>query len=321
MATVIVKPAIAPRSVRVGLADIVKRTNVSPLRLVVTGVEGVGKSTFAAGAPSPVILGPEDGIPRSLGEVAHYPVPLGGWTWPDVIDAVRALGGDHDFKTLVIDTLDWIEPILWADVCARAGKSSIEEVGGGYGRGYAEAVTGWRSLIAELEAIRRSRGMNIILIAHTTIRSFKNPVGEDYDRFEMKLQKSAAGLWKEWPDAVLFACHDDVVSKDDRTKRARGMSTGARVIRTTHHAAYDAKNRFNLPEELPLSWADFASAVDGGASRAAELRESIGKMLDAEEAKAFAPMVRGMLERAGDDVGKLAQAESWLGAKINQKGA
>jgi len=306
-----------PRPPRVTLASIVKRANNAPLRVLLHGVEGVGKTTFGATAPGAIVLGPEDGIPRELGEVPHFPPPEGGWTWPDVVDAVRALAtGEHDHKTLVVDTLDWLEPLLWAEVCARAGVTAIEDVGGGYGKGYVAALDGWRGFIAELEQLRRAKGMNIILLAHSVIRSFKNPVGDDYDRFEMKLNAKAAGLWKEWPDAVLFAAHDDVASKDSRTKRVRGVSTGARVVRTVHHAAYDAKNRFGLPEELALSWAAFAGAVETGpATRVAELRASIEELLK-EAPERLAKAGAGLLERAGDDPTKLAEAQNWILQKL-----
>lgn len=308
-----------PRAPRVTLASVVKRANASPLRVLLHGVEGVGKTTFGALAPSAVILGPEDGIPRELGEVPHFPMPEGGWTWPDVVDAVRALAaGNHEYQTLVIDTLDWLEPLLWRDVCERNGATSIEEVGGGYGKGYVAALDGWRSFIAELEQLRRAKAMHIILLAHSVIRSFKNPVGDDYDRFELKLNAKAAGIWKEWPDAVLFASHDDVASKDTRTKRVRGISTGARVVRTVHHAAYDAKNRFGLPEELPLSWAEFYAAVEAGpAARVAELRAAIDLLLK-EAPEALVRTATGVVERAGTDVAKLTEAHNWLTQKLEQ---
>lgn len=324
--TAAARPSPAPRVPRVTLASIVKHANNSPLRLVVHGVEGVGKTTFAAGAPAPIILGPEDGIPRALGDVPHFPRPEGGWTWLDAIDAVRALAtGDHAFRTFVLDTLDWLEPLLWAHVCERAGVASIEEVGSGYGKGYSEALTAWRSFIAEVEQLRRAKGMHVVLLAHTVIRTFKNPVGEDFDRFEMKLNAKAAGLWKEWPDAVLFACHDDVAAKDSRTKRVRGVSTGARVLRTVHHAAYDAKNRFDLPEELPLAWEDFEAAVEGqgtagGEERAAKLRAAIEAQLG-DVAEDVREQARAALERAGNDISKLARLDNWVAARAQQKGA
>lgn len=322
------RPAAAPppRAPRVTLASIVHQAKKAPLRVLVHGVEGVGKTTFAAGAPAPIILGPEDGIPRALGDVPHFPHPEGGWTWADAIDAVRALAtGEHGFRTLVVDTLDWLEPLLWAFVCERAGVNSIEEVGGGYGKGYTEALTAWRGFIAELEQLRRAKGMHLVLLAHTVIRTFKNPVGEDFDRYEMKLNAKAAGLWKEWPDAVLFACHDDVASKDKRTKRVRGVSTGARVLRTVHHAAYDAKNRFDLAEELPLDWQDFEAAVEGkgpagGEERVAELRASIEAQLE-DLTEENQEQARAAIERAGDDINKLARLDNWVAARAQQKGA
>lgn len=314
-----VRPAPV-RAPRVTLASVVRRANTAPLRVLLHGVEGVGKTTWGAGAPGAIILGPEDGIPRALGEVPHFPPPDGGWTWLDVVDAVRALaGGEHQHLTLVIDTLDWLEPLLWRQVCAAAGVDSIEDVGGGYGKGHTAALDGWRGLIAELEQLRRAKGMGVVLLAHSVIRSFKNPVGEDYDRFELKLNQKAAGLWKEWPDAVLFACHDDVASKDSRTKRVRGVSTGARVLRTVHHAAYDAKNRLNLPEELPLAWADFAAAVEMGPGlRAAEMRAAIEAQIATLE-PADAVKATDALTRAGEDLTKLAELDNWCAGKPVRK--
>ena len=288
---------------------------MKPLRVLLHGVEKVGKTSTAAGAPSPIFICPEDGIPRALGEVPHYPPPEGGWTWQDVIDAVRALAtGEHEFKTLVIDTVDWIEPLLWRDVCGRSDAASIEDVGGGYGKGYTAALDGWRSLLAELERLR-ARGMHVILLAHSWIRPFKDPVGEGYDRYELKINNKAAGLLKEWCDAVLFAQHEDITTKDKRTKRTRGVSTGARVMFTVHHAAYDAGNRFNLPEMLPLDWAEFMAAVEAPGLAVAATRKAIEESAAALPAE-LAEKARAALGRAGDDPTKLAQLNSWVNTNL-----
>lgn len=310
------RPVVAARTPRVSLASVTSKPNRSPLRVLLYGVEGVGKTTFAAGAPSPVFIGPEDGIPRSVGAVAHFPAPDGGWSWLDVLDAVRALAAPgHDYQTLVIDTLDWLEPLLWRHVCETSGASTIEEVGGGYGRGYTAAIDGWRSLLVEFEQLRRVRGMAVVMLAHSLVKKFNNPTGEDYDRHELKLNAKAAALWREWPDAVLFACHDDVASKDTRTKRVRGVSSGARIMRTVHHAAYDAKNRFALPEELPLAWDDFAAAVEAEpGDRAEALRASVREQFDRLDAETRAK-AEAALERAGDDAAKLERLDNWCAAK------
>jgi len=297
-----------------GLAGVSRTRRQMPMRILLHGVHGVGKTTFAAHAPAPIFLCPEDGIPQSLGDVAHFTAPENGWTWQDVLDSVRALStSDHEYKTLVLDTLDWLEPLLWKHVCESAKVASIEEVGGGYGKGYTAATDGWRVLLAAIERARSLKGMNVVLLAHSMIKAFKDPTSESYDRFELKIHKQASGLWQEWVDAVLFARYEDVVTKDARTKRIRGVSTGARVVYTNHHAAYDAKNRYDLPEELPLSWDEFAEAVQARSpadprALAAVLEENIKRITDKEKLKRATDAVA----RAAGDGAKLAKLNDWV---------
>lgn len=299
---------------RVSLANVSRTRRQMPMRILLHGVEGVGKTTFAAKTPSPIFLCPEDGIPQSLGDVAHFTAPENGWTWQDVLDAVRALStSDHDYKTLVLDTLDWLEPLLWKHICETAKVASIEEVGGGYGKGYTAATDGWRVLLASIERARSLKGMNIVLLAHSTIKAFKDPTSESYDRFELKIHKASAGLWKEWCDAVLFARYEDITTKDARTKRIRGVSTGSRIVYTNHHAAYDAKNRYDLPEELPLSWDEFAAAVQAKSpadpkALASALEENIKRIPDEKKLKKALDAVK----RADGDAVKLAQLNDWV---------
>lgn len=309
------KPS-TPRARRVSLSTVRQSLPDVPLRVLVHGMEGVGKTTFAAGAPAPIFLCPEDGIPRMLGQVAHFPTPATAWTWEDVIDAVRALiDEEHQYGTLVLDTLDWLEPLLFAHVCAANKWASIEEPG--YGKGYTAAIDGWRVLIGELERLRAARGMHLVLLAHSSIRPFKNPEGDDYDRYELKVNAKAAGLWKEWCDCVLFARHDDSAAKDTKTKRVRGVSSGQRVLLTTHHAAYDAKNRYALPERLLLDWAEFYAHVRGDQGRideeVATLRESIAQLDPAKRKLAEEALVR-----AGRDLGRLAQLGNWVAGNLPQ---
>ena len=125
------------------IGSIVRTKRSDPMRLLCHGVEKIGKTTFAAHSPLPIFICPEDGIPQNLGAVPHFPAPEDGWNWQDVLDAIRSLAtGPHDFKTLIIDTLDWLEPLLWRDICEKAHVDSFEEVGGGYGRGFTAAVDG-----------------------------------------------------------------------------------------------------------------------------------------------------------------------------------
>jgi hypothetical protein len=299
------------------LKNVVSGRLVKPMRLLVYGLEGVGKSTFAACAPSPIFLGAEDGTSEL--DVKRFPQPT---CWSDVMEAVSELiATEHEYKTLVIDTLDWMEPICWQQVCiacAKAGRPplrSIEEMG--YGKGYVEAGGFWRQLTAALERLRATRRMDVLLLAHSWIKNFKNPGGEDFDRFEMKLHKGASAHWREWCDAVMFADHDVTTYEDDR-KRVKGIGSGARILRTQHHAAWDAKNRYDLPPELPLDWEAFAEAAAAHRPDDPErLRSQIERALEQVEGnEKLCERVRNALENAGDNAGELARILNKLAAKI-----
>jgi AAA domain len=284
-------PKIAPTPSRMTLASIQRGRTKAPLRILLHGVPGVGKTTFAASAPGAVFLGREDG--GGLLDLARFPRPE---TWSEVLAAVRTLAAEkHDFKTLVIDTLDSLEPLCWRAVCERDGKATqIEEVGGGYAKGYNVAVDEWRVLIAALERLR-DVGMHVVLLAHTAVKNFKNPEGPDYDRYIMKLHEKAGGAFVEWCDTVLFAQFEGYVSTDKKGGKGKGKSSDLRVAYTRRHAAYDAKNRHALPETLPLSWDDFWTAVNAAPDPeklAAEARE-LAKGFTGELAQRMSVAIKG----------------------------
>jgi hypothetical protein len=228
---------------------------MEPLSLLVYGVEGVGKTSFAAGAPSPLILGAEAGS-AEIGHVRR----LSPTSFGDVLGILEELAaGAHNFRTVGIDSIDWLEPLVWRAVCDQHGKSDIEAFG--YGKGYGYALDEWRRLLRSLDVVR-SKGINTVLIAHSAIKPWKNPDGADFDRWTMKLNDKAGSLVREWSKAVLFANFErGVVEKDNR---AKGVDTGKRLLFTRMSASYDAKNRLWLPPEMPLGWAPFARAVRAG---------------------------------------------------------
>ncbi len=239
------------------------------LRIVVYGVEGVGKSMFGANSPGPIFLGAEDGSGEL--DVERFPRPH---TWADALEAIEVLRTTtHEHETLVVDSLDWLEPMVWAHTCEKWGKPTIESFG--YGKGYGEALTEWRAFFAALERLQRERKMSLILLAHAVVGTFKNPDANqgDFDHYTLKLHKGAAGLAKEWAKALLFGNYElATVEKDGRT---RGMSTGKRVLYTQKRAAYDAKNRLLLPPEIKLSWGAFMRAVREGREVRTELAAAL----------------------------------------------
>ncbi|WP_165920140.1 ATP-binding protein [Chthoniobacter flavus] len=222
-------------------------------KTVIYGPEGIGKTTLAAQFPSPVFLDTEGGTHHL--DVARFPAPK---TWDDVTKTIAALASEpHEFRTLVVDTADWLEKLLIEDVCRRANKTSIEEFG--YGKGYvvlAEEVT---KFLASLNALL-ARGMHVLLLAHCRIAKFEQPdAAGAYDRYELKLTKQVAPLVKEWCDMLLFANYFTKIAENDSGKK-RGVGGRERKLYTTHTAAWDAKNRHGFEENLPFEFAAVASA-------------------------------------------------------------
>jgi hypothetical protein len=237
------------------LNSIKKNTSIAAPRVLVYGVEGIGKSTFAAGAPSPVFIQTEDGL-GSLA-VDHFPIAT---SVTDVMEAIGALfTNDHSFKSVVIDSLDWLETLIWREI-----ESSYDAKDLAYGKGAMIAADKWREILDGLTALRNERGMAVVLIAHTEIKRFDSPETEPYDRYQPKLQTRSSALVREWCDAVLFANYKTLIKKDDvgfNKTVSRGITTGERLLFTSERPAYMAKNRYGLPESIPLSWEAFETAI------------------------------------------------------------
>lgn len=239
--------AYSPDRIQVGVQ---KR----PLLLVIHGQEGVGKSSFAACAPSPFFCDVERkasvlGVPRDE-----------PGTWSELLEMTEwAASGEHSFKTFVLDTADAAELLAREHVCKTNGKASIADFG--FGKGQDKVAAEFKKLLDLTDKMRFQNGMHVIMLAHTQIRTFSNPDGEDYDRYELKMDKRVASLLRERSDACMFARYDIATKKDG--EKVVGLSDGARVLQTMHSAAWDAKNTFGLPERLafpppPEAWNQFA---------------------------------------------------------------
>ena len=252
-------PAPAPKPTkRMALTAVVSERKLSPLRVLIYGPDGVGKTTFAASARGAIVLPAEDGAASP--SVARLPAAQ---PWADVLDALAELRqGDHAHQALVLDSIDWMESLMIAHVCAKHKKESLESFG--YGAGYSLVFDETRGFIAQLDRLRADKGMAIIGVCHSTVKAFNNPEGENFDRYELKLQAAknanTAALWREWSEFVLFANYETLVSTSKKGS-VKGESNGARYAFTQRTAAFDAKSRLALPERLPLDWGSFARAV------------------------------------------------------------
>ena len=242
----------------ISLAQLTRAAQPKAPSILIHGVAGVGKTSFAADSPKPVFLLTEDGLGTI--EVEHYPLAR---SFDDVIGALAALyTEEHDYRTVVVDSVDWLEPLVWAKVCRDNGWKSIEDAG--YGKGYVAGQDVWRQYLDGLNALRNDRGMTIIQIAHTDIKRFDSPEHDPYDRYVIKLHTRAAALLQEHADVVLFANYRISTVKADvgfNKKVNRALGSGERVIHTAERPAFLAKNRYGLPETLPLDWQAFVQAM------------------------------------------------------------
>ena len=268
------------------LKQVITGVKARPHFVLLYGVDGVGKSTFGADAPSPIFLGPEDGL--GMIDAPHFPTPK---TWSDVKSAVETLiVEDHDYKTLVIDSIDWIEPLLWAYLIKEDGCRSIEQVAGGFGKGYVQAREHWQEFIRSLQRLRKK--MNIVAIAHCLIKTTEDPYeGERYDRYLVKMNDKAADIWREAVDCVFFANFQTSFSKEKGARKAKAQGDGKRVMFTERRPAFDAKNRFDLPFEMELSWSDFAAAAAKALPSTAETEDKVSKLFKGIEDAATAYLI------------------------------
>jgi len=223
-------------------------------------------SLLASKTPKPVFVQTEDG----LGEIDCHKFPLAR-SLEDAENALTALHTEeHPYRTVVVDSLDWLERMIWDRLCKAYGVASIEKVDGGYGKGYVHALSLWRKVVDQLVALRDDRGMMVVLLAHAKVEKFEDPEAPTYDRYSPRLNKHASALVSEWCDAVLFATRRIITRTEDGTfNRSRtiaagqGKDGGERILRCVGGPSCIAKNRYDLPAELPLDWAPLMAAISG----------------------------------------------------------
>ncbi len=231
------------------LSSLNRRSVVKPPIMIIYGTKGIGKTTMAAGAPAPVLLAIEDGV--GLLDVPHW----GNFeSFGDVIEALGALySEEHDHKTLIVDSLDWLEPLVWQEACHRNGWASIETPD--YGKGYVAALHVWSEYIDGIKALRDEAGITIVQIAHNSIKRFDSPESDPYDRYQIKLHDRASALLQEHADLVAFMTHRVSTKEKDvgfNKRVTRAVGGGNRVLYTEERPAYLAKNRLGLPHAIDL---------------------------------------------------------------------
>ncbi len=225
-------------------------TATLPPRILVYGSEGSGKTSLAAKFPSPIFLQIEDGCPSGI-SIATFSI-LDSYT--QVREALTALATEaHQFKTIVVDSLDPLEGLIWQDVCATQGWASIETPG--YGKGYVVVDKWWLDFLAALDFLRREHGMMTVLLAHSAIERIDDPRTASYTSYQLRLHKRARGLIQDQMDAVGFLAPDLNIQSEDvgfNKKRVRADGGSTRWLHWEGRPSFVAKNRYGLPAKMMI---------------------------------------------------------------------
>lgn len=234
------------------LSSLVRKRSEKPPRVVIYGVPGVGKTSLAAEFPNPIFLQTEEGA-GNLELTTFTDEPFS--TFEQFEQAVELLySGEHDFKTVVIDSLDWLEPIIWAETCRRNNWRSIEDAG--YGKGYVEADVVWRRFLTGMNALRDHRNMTVLYLAHEEIKAFSDPERDSYDRYRLRLHKRAADMVVENADVVGFLNYVTMIRKEKagfNKETAKATGSGQRMLHLAERPAFTAKNRFDMPDSITVN--------------------------------------------------------------------
>jgi phage nucleotide-binding protein len=240
------------------MQGIVKNATVKRFpRIFIYGVPGIGKTTFAAQFPAPVFICTEDGAGEL--DIDRFSIVSNLDQFDTYLEKVRT--EEHSYRTLVIDSVDWLQGLIFDKVAEDAGKTSFSEIG--YGKGFEAAVEEISKITDKLDSIMYTRSMTIVLVGHTTVKTYNNPNGENYDRYQPDLHPKVMAPLVEWADLVGFVNYD-TYTKKDASGDVKAQGSGTRTLYVEERPAYVAKNRYHIGEPLDFEVAKLGKAIADG---------------------------------------------------------
>lgn len=253
--------------------EIVQTRRNKPPRILIHADHGLGKSSLAAAAPAPIFIQTEDGMDNIDAQALPFCDTFEMFIAH--LDTVRE--AQHDFQSLAVDSLDWLERLIIDYVCRQGNKKSISDFS--YGAGYQMVLDNFNLVIERLGMIRDQRGMIIFLIAHSQVRTLQNPLGADYDRYQIKLREKNAELFQEWVDVLGYMRFQTFVKVEDKGgfggSSSKAVGGSERILSVYPNAAWVAKNRYGIKDDIPMpapevgalptaAWTNLVNAITGG---------------------------------------------------------
>lgn len=282
--------------------------------ILMYGPEKVGKTTFGSELPKPLFICGESGTDQL--DVRR--IKPNDWLQLKAI-LKELIETEDESKTIVLDTIDWLEQLLLKHLIQTSHVSNIKEIGGGWGAYKGMLITEWHDLFKLLDELRVKKG--ICFLAHSHTKRFSDPILScEYDRYELKMEyPEVSSVFKEYVDAILFVNFETTVKKEKQTKKIRAYGDDTRILYTKRTHAFDAGNRYGMPEEMECSAKEFLKYVNqDDESRCIELKEVIAELLKDFKNESFISTVTNYVEKVKNNPMKLRSTISKLENKLSK---